>query len=144
MGIAQNSLLQILVHRTGSLAVLALDVGGDLLGDNFIALADQYISGGLSAAHLGERSSQRRITQVSTDTGNLFQHLVQAVDSIHLGQLRLQIGTHTAGDLMTNHINIHALKLGLKFGVLLTGLLQISSDGSQLSVVQTGVARSAL
>ena len=78
--IAEDELLELGADFAGSLAVFALDIALDFLGDILVSLACEDIGGRLDADHLAHRGDKRRIAEILTDSGSLLKHFVELIE----------------------------------------------------------------
>ena len=111
--LAGNNLVDhFLAHRLNRLSVVTAEQILELTGCHLISLAHQHIKHCLCADNLGGRRNQRRLTAVLTNSGDLFQHILVFIFCLLLFQLAYHVGQHTAGNLITQRIDVNTKYLG--------------------------------
>ncbi len=89
------------LHQLGAfLAPVAERVLNDLIGDFFVALADDDVDRRLAADELRQRRDHDRVAELGAHLHGFFQRLIDLVFQADLAQLEAQIGNHAAGHLV--------------------------------------------
>ena len=123
--VAENLLLELLVYLAGSLAVFALDIVLDFLGDVLVPLTREHVCGCLNADHLAHRGDERRITEVFADSRSLCENFVELVELVLSGELSDKVREHSAGDLIVERVGLG----GQHDGVEQAALESVVADG---------------
>ena len=106
LGVADGLGSHVGIDAARGLAVVAADVVLHFLGDQAPALAGEHVHDRLGAHDLGHGGDQRRISHFGAHPGNLLHDLRQAVFGVLNLQLGDQVGHHTAGNLMGEHLHV--------------------------------------
>src|SRR5690606_36642527 len=136
--------LYLRVDGARRLAVPALKVEFDLVGNGLVTLAGQHIEYGLGTDDLRGRGDQRRVAEVGAYPRDLVEHLVDAVQCTLLLKLVGQVGHHPARYLVDLHSGIHAGEGAVELVILLAHFHEVHHDFLNQLQCQPGVVGCAL
>ncbi len=88
-----------------------MDKALEFLRHHLVALAQDHVEHSLCAHNLAGGRNKRRIAGIPAHTGNLLQHIVEAVFLAGVLQLLEQVREHAARHLIQQRIGVHAQHL---------------------------------
>ncbi len=140
----EHARLQLFVDGDRRFAVFAAKNCLCLLGDVFVALAEQDVQHGLCSDNLRRRRDERDIAQVLAHAWYFFQHVVEGIGRALVAQLLLHIGQHAARHLRDQNASIHALEAAFELGVLLADVAKVIGDLIEQTQIEARVAFASL
>jgi len=149
VGITDDLPSEIVCNGSGTFSVLTSYKTAEFLGNSRVSalVGKEDVVDCLSTDDLRGGSYERRITRIGSYVGNLLENLVELVGlSCHL-KLRDEVGKHSAGNLITESVNVNLEDLGVdKTGrkIVLSDLVEVLRNNVKEREIKTGVVGSTL